>query len=92
MSDPLQSVLHPAGADADIIGQFAWVLFGAGALIFVAVMALLALSLRRHARPLRTRPVDRRRRHRLAGRAAERLLGWSTWRSAGLAPQVPAAP
>ncbi len=87
---PLQSVLHPAGADAAIIGQFAWVLFGAGALIFVAVMALLALSLRRHGRPLRARlwiggggivfPVL----------VLSVLLGWSTWRSAGLAPQTSA--
>jgi cytochrome c oxidase subunit 2 len=87
MSEPLQSVLHPASADAEVIGQFAWVLFGAGALIFVAVMALLALSLRRHARPLRPGLW-------IAGAGIvfpivvlTALLGWSTWRSAGLAPQ-----
>jgi cytochrome c oxidase subunit 2 len=85
---PLQSVLHPAGADAGIIGQFAWVLFGAGAAIFVAVMALLALSLRRHARPLRPGLW-------IAGAGIAFpvvlltiLLGWSTWRSSQLAPQV----
>jgi cytochrome c oxidase subunit 2 len=84
----LQSVLHPAGADAGIIGQFAWVLFGAGAAIFVAVMALLALSLRRHARPLRPGLW-------IAGAGIAFpvvlltiLLGWSTWRSSQLAPQV----
>jgi cytochrome c oxidase subunit 2 len=86
--DPLQSVLHPAGADAAIVSQFAWVLFGAGAIIFVAVMALLALSLRRHARPLRPGLW-------IAGAGIvfpivvlTALLGWSTWRSAQLAPQI----
>jgi cytochrome c oxidase subunit 2 len=84
---PLQSVLHPAGADAELIGQFAWVLFGAGALIFIAVLVLLALSLRRHDRPLR--PVLW-----IAGGGVAlpvllltALLGWSTWRSAQLVPQ-----
>ena len=83
----LQSVLHPAGGDAAIISHFAWVLFGAGTLIFVAVMALLVLSLRRHGRPARTMlwvggggiafPVV----------VLTALLAWSTWRSADLAPQ-----
>jgi cytochrome c oxidase subunit 2 len=88
MSEPLQSVLHPAGADAALVKQFAWVLFGAGALIFVAVMVLLALSLRRHGRPLRPARW-------IAGGGIvfpvvllTALLGWSTWRSAGLAPQA----
>jgi cytochrome c oxidase subunit 2 len=88
MSEPLQSVLHPAGADAALVKQFAWVLFGAGALIFVAVMVLLALSLRRHGRPLRPALW-------IAGGGIvfpvvllTALLGWSTWRSAGLAPQA----
>jgi cytochrome c oxidase subunit II len=83
----LQSVLHPAGWDAAVISQFAWVMFGAGALIFVAVMALLALSLRRHERPVR--PVLW-----IAGAGIafpvvvlSALLVWSTWRSAQLAPQ-----
>jgi cytochrome c oxidase subunit 2 len=88
MSDPLQSVLHPAGADADIVRQFAWVLFGAGALIFVAVMALLALSLRRHARPLRPGLWIAGAGIALPVVLLSGLLGWSTWRSAGLAPQV----
>ncbi|RZA34816.1 MAG: c-type cytochrome [Lysobacteraceae bacterium] len=83
----LQSVLHPAGWDAAIISQFAWVMFGAGALIFAAVMALVALSLRRRERPARALlwiggggiafPVV----------VLSALLGWSTWRSAQLAPQ-----
>jgi cytochrome c oxidase subunit 2 len=86
-SEPLQSVLHPAGPDAGIIGQFAWVLFGAGTLIFVAVMALLALSLRRYRRPLPSRLWI------VGGGIAfpvlvlTVLLGWSTWRSSQLAPQ-----
>ena len=91
MDGQLQSVLHPAGWDAAVISQFAWVLFGAGALIFVAVMALLALSLRRQGkhqgRPARALlwiggggiafPVV----------VLTVLLAWSTWRSAQLAPQ-----
>lgn len=85
--DNLQSVLHPAGWDAAIISQFTWVLFGAGTLIFVAVMALLFLSLRRQERPARALlwiggggiafPVV----------VLSALLAWSTWRSAQLAPQ-----
>lgn len=91
MSEPgegtLQSVLHPAGWDAAIIGQFAWVMFAAAALIFAAVMALLALSLRRHAQPLRPMLW-------IAGGGIafpvvvlSALLAWSTWRSAQLTPQ-----
>ena len=41
----LQSVLHPAGWDAAVISQFAWVMFGAGTLIFVAVMAVMFQSI-----------------------------------------------
>jgi len=84
----LQSVLHPAGADAAIIHQFSWVLFVGGAIIFVAVMALLALGMRRQARPVRPAlwifgagiafPVV----------VLTALLTWSTWRSAELAPQT----
>ncbi len=83
----MQSVLHPAGWDATIISQFAWVLFGAGAVIFVAMMLLLFLSLRRRERPARALlwiggggiafPVV----------VLTALLGWSTWRSTELAPQ-----
>jgi len=88
MPDNLQSVLHPAGWDAAIISHFAWVMFGAGTLIFIAVMALLLLSLRRQERPARALlwiggggiafPVV----------VLTALLGWSTWRSAQLAPQT----
>jgi cytochrome c oxidase subunit 2 len=83
----LHSVLHPAGWDAAIISQFAWVMFGAGTVIFIAVMALLAMSLRRQECPARAVlwiggggigfPVV----------VLTALLGWSTWRSTQLAPQ-----
>jgi cytochrome c oxidase subunit 2 len=49
----LQSALHPAGPDAAIIAQLTWVLFIGGTLLFVGVMALCAVSLRRRPR----RPV-----------------------------------
>jgi cytochrome c oxidase subunit 2 len=83
----MQSVLQPAGPDAAIIGQFAWVMFGAGALIFIAVMALLALGLRGGPRPVR--PM-----RWIAGAGVafpvvvlSALLVWSTWRGAQLTPQ-----
>jgi cytochrome c oxidase subunit 2 len=88
ISEPLQSVLHPAGADAEVIGQLAWVLFGAGALIFLAVMALLALSLRRHAQPLRPGVWIAGAGVALPVLLLTILLGWSTWRSARLVPQM----
>ncbi len=87
MNGTLQSVLHPAGADAAVISQFAWVLFGAATVIFVAVMALMALSLRDNTRPLRPGLW-------IAGAGVafpvlvlSALLAWSTWRSAQLVPQ-----
>ncbi len=82
-----QSVMHPAGPDADIIAQFAWVLFGGGALIFVSVMALLVMALRGPARPLR--PM----RWILGAGIAfpvvvlSALLAWSSWRSGELTAQ-----
>ena len=91
MSGTLQSVLHPAGTDAAIISQFAWVLFAAGTVIFVGVMALVLLSLRNNARPLRPGRW-------IAGAGVafpvlvlSALLAWSTWRSAQLVPQSSAA-
>ena len=87
MSTPAQSVLHPAGPDAAIIGQFAWAMFGAGTLIFIAVMALLALGL--HGGPRPVRPL-----RWIAGAGVafpvvvlSALLAWSTWRSAQLTTQ-----
>ncbi|MDB5840740.1 MAG: cytochrome oxidase subunit [Herminiimonas sp.] len=80
----LQSVLHPAGPDAAIITQIAWLLFGGGALIFIGVMALLAFSLRGSGRPVR--PLLW-----IAGGGVafpvlvlSALLAFSTWRSAQL--------
>jgi cytochrome c oxidase subunit 2 len=84
---PLQSVLHHGGSDAAIIGELAWGMIGGATLIFIAVMALLAFSLRRHAHPLGTRAW-------VAGAGIvfpivvlTMLLAWSTWRSAQLRPQ-----
>ena len=91
-SPVLPSVLHPAGPDADVIAHMAWMLFGGGTLIFVAVMALLALSLRGHARPVR--PM-----RWIAGAGIAfpvavllLLLGWSTWHSARLSFQSSRVP
>jgi cytochrome c oxidase subunit 2 len=41
----MQSVLNPQGPDAAIIAEISWVLFGGGAVIFTAVMALAAYAL-----------------------------------------------
>lgn len=89
---PLQSVLHPAGVDAAIIGQFAWVMFGAGAVILAAVMLLLGLAVRRGPRavnPMRW----------IAGGGIAlplvvlgALLIWSTWRSTALTAQSSSQP
>ncbi len=87
MREPLQSVLHPAGADAEVIQQFTWVLFGAGFLIFLAVMALLGLSLRRHTGPLRPGLWIAGAGIALPVLLLTGLLAWSTWRSAQLVPQ-----
>jgi cytochrome c oxidase subunit 2 len=83
----LQSVLHPAGIDAAIISQFAWVLSGAAALILAAVMLLLALALRGGPRPVA--PM-----RWIAGGGIVLplvllavLLIWSTWRAAQLTAQ-----
>ena len=88
MSAPLQSALHPAGPDAAIIANMTWVLFGGATLIFVAVMALLVLAVRRKAGPVAPRrwiigagivfPVA----------VLSALLVWSTLRSAELTPQT----
>jgi cytochrome c oxidase subunit 2 len=87
MKGQLQSVLHPAGPDAAIISQFAWVMFGAGTLIFIGVMVLLSLSVKRA--PRQVRPL-----RWIAGAGIAfpvvvltALLVWSMWRSAQLTPQ-----
>ncbi|MYN03852.1 c-type cytochrome [Pseudoduganella sp. DS3] len=49
MTPALQSILSPAGPDAVVLARLAWLLFGAGALIFllVAVLAVAAVRGRR---------------------------------------------
>jgi len=84
----LQSVLHPAGADAAIVHQFSWVLFVGGAIIFVAVMALLALGMRREAHPVRPKLWIFGAGIAFPVLVLTALLTWSTWRSAELAPQT----
>lgn len=49
----VHAVLQPAGPAAAVIAQLAWILFGGAVLIFGAVMLLLALAVRRGARPVR---------------------------------------
>lgn len=87
MTMPLQSVLHPAGPDAAIISQFAWVLFGGGALIFALVMTLLVLGMGRRAR--KVRPMRWIVGAGVAFPVAllSVLLAWSTWRSGQLTAQ-----
>lgn len=46
MTYPQQSAWHPAGPDAEVIAQLAWVLVGGAAVVFVGVMVLCAMGLR----------------------------------------------
>jgi len=46
MTSPQQSALHPAGPDAEVIAQLAWVLTGGAVLVFVMVMVLCVMGLR----------------------------------------------
>ncbi len=92
MTVALQSVLHPAGPDAAVMADMAWVLFGGGALVFVPVMVLLVLSLRGDGKPVR--PV-----RWIAGAGVALpvvvlsvLLVWSTWRSGELSAQTSRLP
>jgi cytochrome c oxidase subunit 2 len=88
MSTPLQSSLHPAGPDAAIIAQMSWVLFGGAALIFVAVMVLVALGLRRAPRAASSRRWIAGAGVAFPVAVLSVLLVWSTWRSAELSPQT----
>ena len=83
----LQSALHPAGPDARILSELGWLMFGGGTLIFLFVMSLLLLSLRRNGRPVSTLLW-------VAGGGVafplivlSALLMFSIWRSAGLTAQ-----
>ncbi len=92
MTSPLQSVLHPAGPDAGIITQFAWVLFIGGTIIFVAVMALVVLSLRRANRPVSTSWWIAGAGIAFPIAVLTVLLVWSTWRAASLTAQTSRQP
>ncbi len=87
MNNGLQSVLHPAGPDAAIIAQFAWVLFGGGTLIFIAVMALTAMGLRRKERQVRPMQWILGAGVAFPVTVLTLLLVWSTWRSGQLTAQ-----
>lgn len=84
---PWQSVLHPAGPDAAIITQLAWLLFVGGLVIFLGVMALLGLSLRR-GRPAGTLPWILGGGIALPVLVLSALLLFSTWRSGQLSTQT----
>ncbi|UOD31427.1 c-type cytochrome [Massilia violaceinigra] len=84
----LQSVLHPAGPDAAIISQFAWVLFGGGALVFALVIVLTALGLGRRARTVRPMAWIAGAGVAFPVAVLTVLLAWSTWRSGQMAAQT----
>lgn len=84
MTAPQQSALNPAGPDAEVIAQLAWILAGGAAVVFAGVMVLCALGLRRQRRAVRVR-------YWLLGGGVllpvvvlSALLAFSTWRSAQL--------
>lgn len=54
MTPALQSVLSPAGPDAALLARLAWLLFGAGAVIFLLVALLLIASIRHRRAPSRS--------------------------------------
>jgi cytochrome c oxidase subunit II len=88
MSAPLQSSLHPAGPDAAVIAQMSWVMFAGAALIFVAVMALVVLAMRRGPRPVSSRRWIAGAGFAFPVAVLSVLLVWSTLRSAELSPQT----
>lgn len=84
----IQSVMHPAGADAAIIYQFTWVLFVGGTVIFAIVMGLLALAMRRQARPITPGAWILGAGIAFPVIVLTALLTWSTWRTGQLVPQT----
>jgi cytochrome c oxidase subunit II len=57
----MQSVLHSAGAQADAIGWLWWVELGICAFVFVTVLAILGVGIRRSRSPEAPDPVTERR-------------------------------
>lgn len=84
MMPVLQSVLSPAGPDAALLSRFGWLLFAAGAVIFVLVVILVLASVGRK----RTRSWSRRL---VVGGGLllpvpllAALMGWSGWQASQL--------
>lgn len=59
MTPALQSVLSPAGPDAALLARLAWLLFAAGAAIFLLVALLLLASVRQRRSHSRSRSRSR---------------------------------
>lgn len=80
-----QSVLDPAGPDAELIAHMAWLLFGGGALVFCAVMLLAVLALRGRARPVRPVPWIAGGGVAFPALVLAALLAFGIWRGAQIA-------
>jgi cytochrome c oxidase subunit 2 len=83
----MMNMLRPAGPDAALIAQMAWILFGGGTLIFVGVMILLARSLRGDGQPVRPLRWIVGAGMALPVFVLTALFVWSNWRSAQLGDQ-----
>lgn len=84
MTPALQSVLSPAGPDALLLSRFSWLLFAAGAAIFLVVAMLVLASVVRKGRRSQSRRL-------VAGGGLlfpvpllVALMGWSGWQAAQL--------
>lgn len=81
MTPALQSVLSPAGPDAALLSRFSWLLFAAGAAIFLLVVLLVLASL------VRKRGKSWSRRLVVGGGLflpvplLAALMGWSGWQA-----------
>lgn len=81
MTPALQSVLSPAGPDAALLSRFSWLLFAAGAAIFLLVVLLVLASL------VRKRGTSLSRRLVVGGGLflpvplLAALMGWSGWQA-----------
>ncbi|MHA4866144.1 cytochrome c oxidase subunit II [Duganella sp. PWIR1] len=83
MTSPQQSALHPAGPDAEVIGQLAWVLTAGATVIFIGVMVLCVMGLRGR-REVRSRVWLIGGGVLLPVVVLSALLAFSTWRGAQL--------